>query len=63
FANRIAVLMLRDRNFRVEWRLSNKDIGQLSDYLYANELFVQCLNLAYVRDRDSIIERLFLPPA
>jgi hypothetical protein len=34
-----------------------------ANYLRANNLLVECLNLAYVSDRQGIIDRLLLPPA
>lgn len=37
-------------------------IIKLNNYFYANELLVQCLNVAVVSDRQAILARLLAPP-
>ena len=38
-------------------------MNQLADYLKANQLFIECLKLAYVSNRQEILDGLLLPPA
>jgi len=37
-------------------------LNQLNAYLYANELLIQCLNVAVVSDRQAILNNLLAPP-
>jgi hypothetical protein len=59
-------LLSRDRDH-------NRDLGYIPDfsheqteklmiYLQTSKLFVDCLNLAYVSDREAIENKLLLPP-
>jgi hypothetical protein len=39
-----------------------KQVELLDHYLWANSLFLECLQLAWVSDRKKIGDNLFLPP-
>lgn len=38
------------------------ETGQMQNYLYANELLIRCLDLAYVTNRQEILDNLLRPP-
>ena len=47
-----------------EWeKLSERQVNILRCYLEANNLLVQCLEVAYVPDRQAILDRILLPPS
>ncbi|MFO7540875.1 MAG: NACHT domain-containing protein [Chloroflexota bacterium] len=45
------------------WELSEEQADLLAQYLQANLLLLACLELAYVPERQGIVDRLLLPPA
>ena len=55
--------MIAHRNIGHEWTFTWKRRVQLANYFQANRLLGECLNLAYVSDREGIEEGLLLPPA
>ncbi len=46
-----------------DWQFTDDQIDKLNNYFYANELLVQCLNVAVVSDRQAILAGLLAPPA
>ena len=61
-AEQLETLMQNSCQLRTDWSLTKDDLNQLTEYFYVNELLVQCLNLAYVYDREGITAQMFLPP-
>ncbi len=51
-----------ERGFLPPPELSQSEYKQVNDYLYANELLVRCLELAYVTNRKEILNGLLRPP-
>ncbi|MBX2998022.1 MAG: NACHT domain-containing protein [Caldilineaceae bacterium] len=62
FADALWTLLERERGFRSSPPLSKEQANRINNYLYANELLVRCLDLAYVSDRQGILNNLLLPP-
>ena len=62
-ANNLRQVMITHRNIGHRWNLNRQQVSKVNNYLKANNLLVECLNLAYVSDRQGILERLLLPPA
>lgn len=55
-------IMVSYRNIGHDWDLDNDQSSKLAEYLKATQLFVQCLKLAMVPDREAIEDTLLLPP-
>ncbi len=62
FCQALQDLMQTHRDIGHEWHLSVEQIKRLNTYLQANQLLVECLNLAYVSNRTAIENGLLLPP-
>jgi hypothetical protein len=58
FTDGLLMVMREHRDLVPNWRLEQTQIDQLTEYFQANELFVQCLKLAVVKDRQSILNSL-----
>jgi hypothetical protein len=44
------------------WEWSEEQANLLTRYLQANRLLLECLDVAYVPDRQAIVDQLLLPP-
>lgn len=62
YAAVLSTILDHERNLGDEWTLSGEEIKTLNDYLYANELLVQCLKVAAISDRQAVLQKLLLPP-
>lgn len=62
YANALFVIQRDKRDLRHQWTFSQQESDKLKDYLYANELLVQCLKVVAVSDRQAILNGLLLPP-
>jgi len=64
YAAELRHIMQSQRDFGHEWALTSKQADKLNDYFRANELFLRCLELAYVSDREGLKDGLLglLPP-
>ncbi len=62
FADQLFAIMQEERDLGKEWYLSVEQIDKLNTYFAANELLVKCLDLAYVSDRQAILNGLLAPP-
>ncbi len=62
FADQLFAVM-QQRGLVQEWQFTDEQIDKLNAWLAANELFVQCLKLAVVPDRQGMLNRLLAPPA
>jgi hypothetical protein len=51
----------QDLNHR--WKLSNEQVDRLYQYLKANWLLIECLNVADIVDREAIENQILLPPS
>jgi len=58
----LQAVMIAHRDIGHEWDLDGKSAGQLLRYLRANQLLLDCLQVAYVSDREAIADSLLLPP-
>ena len=61
FADKLYAIM-QARGLVHDWQFTEEQLNQLNDYFYANELLVQCLNVAVVSDRQAILSGLLAPP-
>ena len=55
-------IMQEERGFLPPRELSREEYNRVNDYFYANELLVRCLDLAYVTNRQEILDNLLRPP-
>jgi hypothetical protein len=62
FAHRLQSIVIARRNIGREWNFTQDQFERLNTYFQANQLLVECLNLAYVADRVAIKNGLLLPP-
>ncbi|MFZ4663894.1 MAG: NACHT domain-containing protein [Caldilineaceae bacterium] len=62
YADALFTILRDERDLGREWAFSDGEINKFNDYLYANELLVQCLKVAAVSDRQAILHGLLLPP-
>ena len=62
FAEALLSFMKTYRNIVCDWDFSQEEKSAINIYLRANELLVQCLNLAVVPNRREIEASLLLPP-
>lgn len=62
FADQLLIIMQEERDLGRAWNLSRKQLDRLNTYFAANELLVKCLELAYVSDRQAILNGLLAPP-
>lgn len=63
YADRLFALLRGQRDLGREWKFSDKDLYNLGNYFYGNDLLVQCLKVAAVTDRQAVLNNLLLPPA
>ena len=54
--------VMQQRGLLQDWYFTGEQIDKLNTWLAANELFVQCLKLAVVPDRQALLNRLLAPP-
>jgi hypothetical protein len=62
YADALFIILSDERNLGREWNFNDKEIAILNDYFYANELLVECLKVAAVSDRQSVLNKLLMPP-
>lgn len=62
FANEFQCILQTQRNIAPAWQLTASQLKTLSDYITANSLFLECLNIATVSDRVAIKNNLLAPP-
>jgi hypothetical protein len=63
FAEDLRQIMINHRDIGHErFYLTEEQASRLNKYQEANILFISCLRLAYVSDRDGIENSLLLPP-
>ncbi len=62
FADNLWQLLEQERGFLPPQKPTAEELEQVADYLYGSELLVQCLDLAYVKDREAVLARLLRPP-
>jgi len=62
FRASIQDIMLQHRSLRTDWNFTYEQSKQLESYLWGTQFLLECLNLAYVSDRERIEARLLLPP-
>ena len=58
----IWILMEKERGYLPLREISPQEYFRLTDYFYANELLINCLDLAYVTNRQEILDNLLRPP-
>ena len=63
YADILFTMLSKERDLGNEWVLSDDESDKLKSYLYANTLLVQCLKVAAVSDRQSMLHDLLLPPS
>jgi len=63
FAEDLRKIMQTHRNIGHEWNFTTEQLKLLRRYFEANQLLVECLNLAVVSDRAGIENSLLLPPS
>ena len=51
-----------ERGFLQQPEPDQEDYEQINGYFYANELLMRCLELAYVTNRQEILDNLLRPP-
>jgi predicted NACHT family NTPase len=62
FAQNLQAITIHYREIGHDWCLTQKQHGRIEQYLLANRLLLDCLQLAYVSDRARIENSLWLPP-
>jgi hypothetical protein len=62
FNNSLDQILLEHWDLSQFWELSVEQAELLAQYLQANVLLLECLDLAYVPDRQAVVERRLLPP-
>lgn len=62
FEKKLRQVTLTHRDIGHRWDLTEGQIERLAQYFEANRLLVECLELAYVKDRRAIEDGLLLPP-
>jgi hypothetical protein len=55
-------ILYKYRGIICAWDFKEDQVAIFARYFYAAQLFIECLNLAAVSNRDTIVNRLFLPP-
>src|ERR1041384_75140 len=65
FANKLQALMIKHRDIGHEWNLTEIQEERLIDYLNANVLLQDCLELAFMppEEKQAMLNSLYLPPA
>jgi hypothetical protein len=62
FANSLGNMLKEEGSVYLCDGLSKEQVSRINTYLYANELLVRCLDLAFVTDRQGVLSSLLLPP-
>lgn len=62
FHTGIRDIMVEHRNLRTDWNFTYEQNRLLNRYLKGTQFLLECLDLAYVSDRERIEARLLLPP-
>ncbi len=62
FIDQLKQLLQTECNIAYEWRFTSKQLITLADYLAANTLLLECLNIVTVTDRTAIKNSLLLLP-
>ena len=64
FSDKLRALMLRQRDIRHEWDLTESEEIRLADYLKATRLLRDCLQLAFMPpdEKRTMLEGLYFPP-
>lgn len=62
FGQALQTLMQQHRDMGHAWNLSEEQVQRFADYVDANRLLLECLQLGYVSDREGIKRGLLLPP-
>jgi hypothetical protein len=63
FADALWKIMKDERGFPPQREVSPGESQRIENYLYAVELLVRCLDLAYVTNRQEILDNLLRPPS
>jgi predicted NACHT family NTPase len=65
FTDRLRALMIKYRDIGREWNLTETQEERLADYLKANVLLKDCLELAFMSpdEKEAMLNSLYLPPA
>jgi len=63
FNRQLRAVALEHRDVGHQWKLSREQWALLADYLEANRLLVECLQVATLPDRAAVEAQLLLPPA
>ncbi|MFX0211221.1 MAG: NACHT domain-containing protein, partial [Candidatus Hodarchaeota archaeon] len=61
FSDEFRSVIINSYDIGHKWSLTPEQFKQFSHYVGANVLFVECLQLAFVADRESIEETILLP--
>ena len=61
-AEEIKSVLVTHRGFRFDWQWTREDRDLLNDYLYANEMVVRCLSLAYASNRQVVLKQVLTDP-
>jgi hypothetical protein len=62
FAAELEQIILQHWGLDQFWQLSEGQVDLLTQYLHANHLLLECLEVAYVPERQAIVDQLLLPP-
>jgi predicted NACHT family NTPase len=62
FAAQLQGIMIEHRDIGHDWEFTETQERMLADYFEAAELLVECLDVAYVTDREAIEARLVVAP-
>jgi hypothetical protein len=62
FHDKLKALIVQERDFAHGWEFSTEQRRSLDSYITATHLLVECLDVAYVTDREGIEDRLLRPP-
>jgi hypothetical protein len=57
--DRICDISKKHRSIGNNWSLKNEELQRVIDSLYANQLLVDCLNVAIVSKRQAILDNLY----
>ena len=63
FTDGLRTVMREERDIGHDWQFNDKQWDKLNAYFTANKLLIDCLDLAYVSDRQAILDGLLAPPA
>lgn len=60
YASGVFTIMRDQRTLGKGWNFQQEDINKLNDYLYATELLVQCIRVAAITNRQTMLQGLLL---